>query len=378
MIGSTVGQELAGALNLTVRDIQAIGNNFTKVVIGETGLGAITLASDTDLTSVDGSSIEILGDTITLQAGIAGGAVQVPGKLTLAASGDIVLDSGISTATTNDVTMVSSNGSLTMAQGTRLDSRGGNIDFTSSKDLAIGTVDARSADLSVSGVVTINAGSGTVTDANQNGTADIFAKAINFTGYGPVTGSTGDVLEVVAEVVQITVPQGIVVRDTGADGRTAFNVMNSGKLYQQLVVEGVVTRVTEDPNALLNTNKTDAELIAAGIPRNSQLLQNPVDVQFFTASMVTSSTASNMTTLTAVSRYLAAPTAHDSLLSTIDLSGLGADVLSGDLLSDSSYGLANRLQQAYVLGTPGEQPFVSGLDTFSQDTFEYWVDTLSL
>jgi hypothetical protein len=48
------------------------------------------------------------------------------------------------------------------------------------------------------------------------------------------------------------------------------------------------------------------------------------------------------------------------------------------LLSDSSYGLANRLLQSYVLGTPGEQPLISGLDSFSQDNFEYWVETLSL
>jgi hypothetical protein len=62
----------------------------------------------------------------------------------------------------------------------------------------------------------------------------------------------------------------------------------------------------------------------------------------------------------------------------IVLSGSTANGLDDDLLSDSSYGLASRLQQAYILGTPGEQPLVSGLDTFSQDTFEYWVDTLSL
>jgi hypothetical protein len=265
-----------------------------------------------------------------------------------------------------------------MAPGTRLDSRGGDVDLNAKNNLAIGTINARAADLSVSGIVTISATSGVITDANKNSTADIFAKAINFAGYGPVTDGAGDVLEAVAEVVHITVPQGIVVRDTGTDGRTAFNVMNNGKLYQQIVVEGAVTRITEDPIALLNMSKADSELIAAGIPRNSQLLQRPVDTQFFAPSMATSSTASSMSIRTAVSRYLASPTAYDSRVSTIDLSGFGIDAPSGDLLSENSYGLASRLQQAYVLGTPGEQPFVSGLNTFSQDTFEYWVDTLSV
>jgi hypothetical protein len=82
---------------------------------------------------------------------------------------------------------------------------------------------------------------------------------------------------------------------------------------------------------------------------------------------------------TAASRYLA-PTSTsaalqgDVMLDGIDLSGQGGD----DLLSDTSYSLASRLQQSYILGTPGEQPLISGLDTFSQDNYEYWVDTLSL
>jgi hypothetical protein len=40
--------------------------------------------------------------------------------------------------------------------------------------------------------------------------------------------------------------------------------------------------------------------------------------------------------------------------------------------------IAERLQRAYLLGSPGEQPLISGLSTFSQDSFEYWVNTLSL
>jgi hypothetical protein len=370
MIGSTVGQELAGALNMTVRDIQAIGNNFTNVVIGEAGLGVITVAGNTDLTSVTGSSIDILGNTITLQAGNVGGAVQVPGAVRLAASGNIVLNSGISTGTTSQVSVVSSGGSITMAQGTGLNSLGGNIELAGN-GLTLGYINRNSA----VGIVKIDAGSSTVTDANRNSAPDIFAKAINFTGYGPATGTAGDVLEVVADVVQISVPKGLVVRDTGADGRTYFNVMDGGKLYQQLVVEGTnVTRVTEDPAAL--QNKTNAELIAAGLPTNSSWLNQSVLTQSTAAFF---SLAPQLTSSTAVSRYLAPASTGAVLQGDIVLSGMtvsGFD--SDDLLSDTSYGLANRLQQAYILGTPGEQPLVSGLDTFSQDTFEYWVDTLSL
>jgi hypothetical protein len=288
----------------------------------------------------------------------------------LAASGNIVLNSGISTGTTSQVSVVSSGGSITMAQGTGLNSLGGNIELAGN-GLTLGYINRNSA----VGIVKIDAGSSTVTDANRNSAPDIFAKAINFTGYGPATGTAGDVLEVVADVVQISVPKGLVVRDTGADGRTYFNVMDGGKLYQQLVVEGTnVTRVTEDPAAL--QNKTNAELIAAGLPTNSSWLNQSVLTQSTAAFF---SLAPQLTSSTAVSRYLAPASTGAVLQGDIVLSGMtvsGFD--SDDLLSDTSYGLANRLQQAYILGTPGEQPLVSGLDTFSQDTFEYWVDTLSL
>jgi hypothetical protein len=262
---------------------------------------------------------------------------------------------------------------MNMAAGTRVDSRGGDVQL-SANGLAVGTINARSDDLSVHGVVNINAGSGAVTDANRNSTADVFAKAINFSGYGPEAGSAGDVLEVSAEVVQITPPQGQVVRHTGADGQTYFNVVNGAERYQQLIVVGTnVTRVTEDPAALLK--KTDAEKIAAGLPTNSSLLSAPVLTQ---SAAVFFSLAPQLTSSTAVSRYLAPASTSAVLQGDIVLSGSTANGLDDDLLSDSSYGLASRLQQAYILGTPGEQPLVSGLDTFSQDTFEYWVDTLSL
>jgi hypothetical protein len=75
---------------------------------------------------------------------------------------------------------------------------------------------------------------------------------------------------------------------------------------------------------------------------------------------------------------LATKPVNETLNSTIDLSGLGLMSNQQDLLSSNTYGLTNGLQHSYVLGTPGEQPLVSGQNTFSQDTFEYWVDTLSL
>jgi hypothetical protein len=302
----------------------------------------------------------------------------MPGAVSLTATGNIVLNSGISTTGASNVTLTSNGGDISMAGGTRLDSRGGDIQIGAAhaQTVAISTINARSGDLSVSGVVNLDAGGGTITDANHSSAPDIFAKAVSFTGYGPATGSGAAVLGVVAEVVQVNAPQGLVVRDTGADGRTYFNVMSGGHLYQQLVVEGAVTRVTEDPATLLQ--KDDAALIAAGLPLNSSLLQSPVAVQSLASSISPFQTAPAFATSMAVSRYLATPSVNDALISMIDLGAMNAVGSTTDLLSDNSYGIASRLQQSYILGTPGEQPFISGLDTFSQDTFEYWIDNLSL
>jgi hypothetical protein len=172
-------------------------------------------------------------------------------------------------------------------------------------------------------------------------------------------------------VVQITVPQGLVVRDSGADGRTYFNVMNGGNLYQEMVVVGSVTRVTEDPAALLSRN-VRAELIAAGLPTTSSLVPAAIPTAFAQSSY---SQGGNLMVMS----YLASGSTAQNVEGNIALTTVG-DTFDGGfgLLSDQSYGIADNLQQSYVLGSPGEQPLISGLTTFSQDTFEYWVDTLSL
>jgi hypothetical protein len=188
----------------------------------------------------------------------------------------------------------------------------------------------------------------------------------------------------VTELVQVTVPQGVVVRDTGANGRTAFNAINAGTLHRQMVVEGTnVSRVTQDPAALLNL--PDAQRISAGIPRYSTLLDQPGPAPV--AYTPTVSTLAAQPTLSAqffsdsaVSRYLAPASAAVALRGDMLLMGINLGVNEGtdDLLSDTSYGLSPQMEQSFILGTPGEQPLISGLNSFSQDDFEFWVDPLSV
>ena len=303
----------------------------------------------------------------------------MPGALTLQAAGDIVLGSGINAARAAGITLTSNTGNITMAQGTRIDSRGGDVQINAlnATAVSIATINARSGDLSVRGIVDIRAGGATISDANRDAAADIFAKAINMSGYGPSATGNGNVLEAVADLVRIDVPSGSVVRHSGTDGRTYYDVVRAGQLYQQIVMIGNTTRVTEPPSTLLP--KGNAALAAAGVPASSKLMTGSVVTQAVppvNAPVFAPATAFGLGT--AASRYLASLSSSASLKGDVVLKGLDVGGEADDLLSDSSYGLANRLQQSYVLGTPGEQPLISGQDTFSRDNFDYWVDTLAL
>lgn len=380
----------ANTLSMTVNDIAAIGSNFSHLFIGEVGLGRIVVVGNTDFRSVgagDNSAapvtIEIRGESIVLNSGLAASAIQVPGALTLTANRNVQLDSGITTATTSPISLFSSQGSITMAQGSRLDSRGGDVSLVGA-NVDVGTIIAWTPDMQVGGVVKIDAGRGTITDANKDNAADIFAKAVSFNGYGPATTSPGNVLEVVAELVQVSVPEGVVVRDTGANGRTSFNAMNAGTLYRQMVVEGTnVVRVTQDPAVVLSL--PDAQRISAGIPSYSTLLDqhrpaSGVSTPLVPTLLAQPTLAAEFFSDSAVSRYLAPVAAAAALRGDVLLMGidLGVNDDTDDLLSDTSYGLSPQMEQSFILGTSAEQPLISGLNSFSQDDFEFWVDPLSV
>jgi hypothetical protein len=303
----------------------------------------------------------------------------VAADLSLRAEDGLRLESGITTATRSAISLVSSQGQISMAEGTRLASKGGNVllSAVNALTMTVGTVDARATSAVRGGVVDIQAGAATVTAANSGAGVDIFATAVNFAGYGPGAGAMSSVLQVQADVVQVSAPEGLVVRDTAADGRTSFNLMKGGQLFHQLQATSGVTRVTQDPATLLT--KSDDAQVAAGLPTNSQLLARPsvpTPSLNWAFDKKDPASASNMM----VASYLRAVSASESLASPaagIEIGFLQASD-ENDLLSAQSYGLAERLERAYVLGTPGAQPLISGLDSFSEDTFDYWVDTLTV
>jgi hypothetical protein len=74
---------------------------------------------------------------------------------------------------------------------------------------------------------------------------------------------------------------------------------------------------------------------------------------------------------TGVQSYLAAPVANAGQPIVLDLA-------DGDgMVSSQSYGLADRLDQAWVLGSPGSQPLANG-GVSADPTFDYWTESVEL
>ena len=341
---------VSGALNLTGREFAAIGSGFGQVVIGQLTQGDVTVA----------------------------GAVRVAADVILLSHGNLAVNASVDTVSSHSVALTSGAGNIAMATGTRIDSHGGDvlIQADNAGTVLLAIVDARSstgsgagAGSGTGGAVTVQAGKATVSDANHDSDVNIFATSLDLSGWGPSSAAAGDVLEAAAQVVRVSAASGLVVRESGADGRASFNVMSGGKLYQQLVVVGPVTRVTQDPAALVQKN--DAAKRAAGLPATSALMTS----ENWASTHGINSTAGNL----AVASYLGALFAADTLGLSANLIALNNALAdSTDLLNDPSYGIADKLQRSYILGTPGAQPLISGLETFSQDNFEYWVDTLTV
>ena len=378
----TVGADLsapavAGALNFTSREIQAIGSGFSRLVLGQTNTGSITLAANADLTSV-GASTAIKLRAASLTA-VAGGTVRMPGAITLSVSDSLVLNSSMTTAVAASITLSSSSGNIAMAAGTSLSSNGGDVSVKVSDghSVALSIIDTRMAGAATgSGIVDLQSGTGSISDANNDSAVNVFAKAVNFYGYGADSAAAGNVIEVQADVVRVSAPQGTVLRHADLSGYSHFDVVSGGKLYEQLVVlNNTVTRVTEDPSTLLL--KDDASLVAAGLPSTSSLLKSPRSASLLPQTQLLGyitpvDQSGNMNVIS----YLGAP-ATGKLGEGGYL--VGSSTSSSDvLLSDASYGIADKLQHSYMLGTPGEQPLISGLSTFSLGNYDYSVDTLSL
>jgi hypothetical protein len=307
--------------------------------------------------------------------------ITVQGQLALGAVGAaLVLDAG---------------GSITMAAGARLQTTGGNLSLQAHGSIALGLLDTRhGADLAAAGGVMLVSEAGTISDAASDEAVNVHAQWLLMRGRGPALlpgqTTTPAAIDVDASKVDIDDGGGLILRDTGADGRTRFNLLSGGILFQQAVAEGGPMRsasATVPAGATVSATGSAqiAEWLSALRPL-SELRQTP---QY--APMARMMIDAALPPDSAAAAYLAAlkATGADGLPVPRELgaelraalrdSASGQVLMSADeLLADASFGLAGRLEQAWLLGSRSQQPASAGLRSVGSDRFDIWEDSLAL
>ena len=256
---------------------------------------------------------------------------------------------------------------ITMDAGTGLNAAGADITLQAHDQVVVASIDVRSA--GHSGTVTLSSVSGVISDADQDRAVNIHAGSVVMRGDGPLyQASQAAVVEVEAVQVNVAADHGMVVRDGGADGGSAFNLIDGLAVRQQLVAKGMSLREISRPDAMsevvanatqfaswLSALQTSAGLMAAAKFTQPVLLA---------ALPVHSSAADYLDHLGQASGYDKAMT-----ISAVSLT-------ASDMLSPQSYGLAERLAKSYLLGAKALQPFSSGLQQVGADKFDYWEESL--
>ncbi len=337
----------AGALNIGAQTVSAIAPGFQQVVLGtvdtstghaSTGAGAVDITGSTDLTAF-AAPLAVYASTVTVGAG--GTGVHVGGALTLDAVGQVSLGSDVVTTVAANITLTSATSTVSQAAQTKLGSLGGNVTLATgnSSNASLSVIDTRASGSDVGAIVSIDAGHGRVIDVNADANVNVYAAAVSMKGYGltDTAGSTqAPVLKVRAPVIYVAAPTGVVVADSGQDGRTNYNALDHGTMYEELIAVGAATRVTLPGDAVAGGG---SEMLAA----------QGVDVSLMHAAAAE----------TFMSRLFA---------SSVTATSSSADgvSLSVDVSSDAGY----------VVGSVASQPSVSGIASYGEGSYDYWTESL--
>jgi hypothetical protein len=253
-------------------------------------------------------------------------------------------------------------GSLHMAANAQLTGSGNALSMRAQQDLTVSAIDVGS-----SGQVSLMSLHGQVSDSGQDSAVDVRAGSFTLYGNGPAMAAGGSalaVLRVDAAQVQIDSPDGLVLRSSEG-GDSVFTLAKGSELYRQAVVVGQAQRSTDAPQQGPLPQTQDASL---------QHWLGGAGAQASSASA-----GGWMSSLLAPVKAAAAVGGVQAYLS--DLRALGS---SDDLGLDDELpalggdgGLAQRLEQAYLLGARASQPTSSGLGSVGSDVFDYWEDALA-
>ena len=346
-LGSTV---VAGSLNINAQDVSAIASGFQQVVIGtvdastghaSTTAGAVDIDGSMSLAAFS-SPLGIYASSITVDAG--GTGVHVGGPLVLDAVGQIQIGSNVTTTVAANVSLTSATSTVQMTAQTAIATLGGNVTVTTgnSSNATLSVIDTRATGSDVGAVVAIDVQNGRVIDANADSSVNVYGAAVSMKGYG-ITDTPGSsqnsVLKVRAPVVYVASPTGDVVADAGQDGRTNYNALDHGTLYEELISVGATTRVTLPGDAVAGGG---SEAPTAGT----------LDVSLIHAAAADAF----------MSRLLSAT------IASADADGVSLGGATADTAEPSGY----------VLGSMSGHPSVSGVDSYGDGAVDWWTESLEV
>jgi len=216
---------------------------FGTVQLGSLAQGPTTVELGT-LVSVVAPAVELAGAVLTLQ-GSANLSAQL---LSLNAAQDLTLGGSLRLSSSGADVQATVGGALRMAADALISTQAGDVRLQTVSDLAIGRIDTRAGGVpgGAAGAVVLASSAGVIQEAGNDGQTDVFADLLTLRGHGPLL-SAGEstaprALDVVANRLDVDAAAGVVLRDTGTDGRTRINLLVGSQLYQQLVADGAPLR----------------------------------------------------------------------------------------------------------------------------------------
>ncbi|MFG6429162.1 LEPR-XLL domain-containing protein [Roseateles sp. LYH14W] len=299
LAGAAGGVSVGGTgmgLALSAAQLGAM-QGFGQVLIGRSDQGA-TAVDVATLGTLATPHLTLAGASLDLQGGSTGLNAAVT-LLDLSAGQDLALAGRLALAAAGADMRATAGGALRMATDGVLATQAGEVRLQAAGDLRIGQIDTRASGGGAMAAVVLASTMGTISEANADAAADVFADVLTLRGRGPaLSGGASEApaaLDVQADKLDVDAPRGVVLRDSASNGRTAFNLLDGDQLYQQLVALGSPSRqasvaaVPDQPSAAtadawgwLNALKTlqesrDTTLAVGGSgPTMSALLAAPV------------------------------------------------------------------------------------------------------
>ena len=347
------GAGVTGGYNVTAAQLAHLAT-VGSLVIGTqgtdghaaAGAGTVSLAA-IDLRALTAAPVAVYGGIVTVAAGA--GTLQAAAGLTLDGRDGIVLQDSVGAAAGN-VVLYSASGAITMA-ATATVSGAAEVALQAAGNLGIGHLQGDH--------VVLSSGSGTIADAAANDAVNIVANKVSIYGYGPKVGS-GNAVQVQAPVVYVSAPAGMVLQDTGNDGRTHFYALDGATMYEQVIGVGNVVRQVEVPPAA-------AVQASALVLSQSLVLQRLLEVAaspaLFRGSALAASDSGVAAYLSGLGNVAVGPAA-----------GMGQD----GLLVAGTQGLSRWSGASFTLGSPGQQALSTGAAASDSTAFDFWLEDVTV